>query len=181
MGTVYDTIEQGVREFIGRQHVFFVASAPLAADGHVNLSPKGYDTLRVVDERRIAYLDLTGSGVETIAHARENGRITLMFCAFEGPPRIVRIHGRASVQAPDHPDLAPLFARARSARAIVEIAVDRVSDSCGYSVPLLRYEGERDRLTKWVDARTDEQIVEYQAANNARSLDGLPGVPILKG
>ena len=161
------------------QPVFFVASAPAGADGHVNLSPKGYDTLRVLAPDRVAYLDLTGSGVETIAHLRENGRITLMACAFSGNPRISRIYGRGTV----HPlgtdgftALAAEFPELPGRRSIIEIAVDRVSTSCGYAVPLMDLVGERDRLQDWARTKGDG-IVEYRANKNAESIDGLPGLP----
>jgi Pyridoxamine 5'-phosphate oxidase len=157
MGRVYEGIEQGVASFIDRQHVFFVATAPSGSDGHVNLSPKGLDgTFAVLDRTTVAYLDLVGSGVETIAHLRDNGRIVLMFCAFEGPPRIVRLHGRGDVVLPGHPDwqsLAGRFPDHPGRRAVIRVAVQRVADSCGYGVPLLRFEGERTRLTEWAVAK----------------------------
>jgi pyridoxamine 5'-phosphate oxidase-like protein len=147
------------------QPIFFVATAP-SEGGHVNLSPKGYDTLRVLDEQRVAYLDLTGSGVETIAHLRDNGRVTLMACAFSGNPRISRIYGRGAVHllgTPAFETLAPEFPELPGARSIIEIEVDRVSTSCGYAVPLMDLVGDRDRLLDW--------------ATKAESIDGLPGLP----
>ena len=177
MATVHERITPPVREWIERQHLFFVATAPLTGDGHVNVSPKGLDTLRVLDDRRVAYLDLTGSGVETVAHLRENGRITLMFCAFAGPPRIVRLQGAGRVVTESDADwacLAGRFAPHRGQRAFIVVDCDRVSDSCGYSVPLFEYVGQRSKLTEWADHRTDEELVEYRATKNARSIDGLP-------
>jgi hypothetical protein len=177
MGTVRDTITTGIGRFIDAQHVFFVATAPLAADGHVNVSPKGYGSLRVVDERTVAYLDLTGSGVETIAHVRENGRITLMWCAFDGPPRIVRVTGTGEVRDVDDERCAGWFEPASGQRAIVVVDVDRVADSCGYSVPLMEYVGERTNLVDWAEARSPAELDDYRAAKNALSIDGLPGLP----
>jgi hypothetical protein len=179
MGKLYDEITPALAEFIGAQHLFFVASAPLAADGHVNLSPKGLDSLRILGPRRVAYLDLVGSGVETIAHVRENGRLTLMFCAFAGPPKIVRLHGRALWLAPDAPEFAALAARfpeRRGARSIIVLEVERISDSCGYGVPLYQYGGDRDQMEAWAASKSDEQLADYQRRKNARSIDDLPGL-----
>jgi hypothetical protein len=132
--------------------------------------------LRVVDERTVAYLDLTGSGVETIAHVRENGRITLMWCAFEGPPRIVRVTGVGEVRDVDDERCAGWFAPITGQRAIIVVDVDRVADSCGYSVPLMEYVGERTKLVDWAEARSPEELDAYRAAKNAASIDGLPGL-----
>ena len=148
-------------------------------DGHVNVSPKGYDTFRVLDPHRVAYLDLTGSGVETIAHLRENGRITVMFCAFAGNPRIGRLYGRGTVHAVGSPEFERLAARvhdvARS-RAIVEVDVTRISTSCGYAVPLMDLVEDRERLQDWADAKGDVGLVDYRGNKNAVSIDGLPGL-----
>ena len=179
MGKVYDAVDEPLRRWIERQHVFFVATAPLDADGHVNVSPKGLDSFRVLDGRTAAYLDLTGSGIETVAHLRDNGRICVMFCAFAGPPRIVRLHGRGSVTERGEPGFdaaAAVFAHRRSARSVITVAVDRISDSCGYAVPLMAYERDRDRLDQWSDARDDAALEEYRAEKNAASIDGLPGL-----
>ena len=177
MGRVYDVITPQLADWIRRQHVFFVATAPLAADGHVNVSPKGLDTLRVLDERTVAYLDLTGSGIETVAHVRENARITLMWCAFEGPPRIVRVSGRGELTTADDPRFADLaFPDYPGARGIVIVHAERIADSCGYAVPRYRFEGARDTLLEWTDKRSDEELAEYRAEANAFSIDGLPGV-----
>jgi hypothetical protein len=160
------------------QPIFFVATAP-SEGGHVNLSPKGYDTLRVLDEQRVAYLDLTGSGVETIAHLRDNGRVTLMACAFSGNPRISRIYGRGAVHllgTPAFETLAPEFPELPGARSIIEIEVDRVSTSCGYAVPLMDLVGDRDRLLDWATKKGDA-LPDYRDAKNAESIDGLPGLP----
>ncbi|HVF32819.1 MAG TPA: pyridoxamine 5'-phosphate oxidase family protein [Acidimicrobiales bacterium] len=182
MGREYDGIDERLAAFLLRQPVFFVGTAPLAADGHVNVSPKGLaGTFAVLGERRVAYLDLTGSGIETVAHLRENGRIVVMFNAFSGPPRIVRLHGRGTA----HQVGTEGFAELRDAfppdlpgvRAIVDVAITRVSDSCGYAVPEMRLVGERTRLTYGLQAREDQGTLgPYQEANNRRSLDGLPGL-----
>lgn len=181
MGKVHDGIGAELRAFIEAQHVFFVATAPSDPRGHVNVSPRGLrNTLAVHDERTVSFLDLTGSGVETIAHLRDNGRITLMFCAFEGKPNVVRLHGRGRVVVADDPEWAQAaapFPAHRSARAVIVVDVERVSDSCGFGVPLYDFVGERDLLDKWTEARDDERIAEYQRTKNAVSIDGLPGLP----
>ena len=179
MAKLEDAISDELWDFIQAQRMFFVATAPLAGDGLVNLSPKGLESFAVLGPRRIAYLDLTGSGVETIAHLRENGRIVVMFCAFEGPPRIVRFQGRGSVTelgAPGFDALAAKFPSHPGARAVIEIDVARIADSCGYAVPLYRFEAERDQLTAWVNHKGPDGVRAYRAEYNAKSLDGLPGL-----
>ena len=179
MGKTYDAIDEQLASFIRAQHVFFVATAPSTADGHVNVSPKGLDSLRILDARTVAYLDLTGSGVETIAHLRDKGRITIMFCAFEGPPKIVRLYGWGEVLVPGHPDFASLAARFPThagTRSVIRVAVERIADSCGYGVPRYRYEGERQQLLDWAVRKGPEGLVTYRRANNAHSIDGLPGL-----
>jgi len=181
MGKVHDVLTEGYREFIACQHVFFVATAPSGTDGHVNLSPKGLDSLRVVDERTVVYLDYVGSGVETIAHLRDNGRITLMFCAFEGPPKIVRLHGRGEVLEPQDarfPGHRARFGETKpgAVRSIIAVHVERASDSCGFGVPLYRFEGDRAQLGDWAEKKGPEQLVGYQRKHNASSIDGLPGL-----
>lgn len=181
MGRVDDAIYDELAEFIAAQHVFFVATAPSGDGGHVNLSPKGLDTFAVIDPSTVAYLDLTGSGVETIAHLRDNGRITIMFCAFEGKPLIVRLYGRGEVLAIGEPEAEPLlshFGAYPGARSVIRVGLDRVSTSCGYGVPLLQYEGERDQLTKWAERRGPDGLVEYRADKNAASIDRLPGLGV---
>jgi hypothetical protein len=171
-------IDAGLRAFIEAQHVFFVASAP-SSGGHVNLSPKGLDTLRIIDEHTLAYLDYVGSGAETIAHVRDDGRIVLMLCAFEGPPKIVRLHGRGEVIEPEDDEYAALrslFATTRMARSIIRVHVDRVSDSCGFGVPLYTYQGDRTQLHDWADRKGEAGLIEYQKKNNSQSIDGLPGL-----
>jgi hypothetical protein len=175
----FASLSPELAEWWRAQPVFFVATAPRADDAHVNLSPKGYDTLRVLGPQRVAYLDLTGSGVETIAHLRENGRITLMACSFDGTPRISRIYGRGTVHAAgtDGFDaLAPEFPELPGRRSIIEIDVERVSTSCGYAVPQMELVGERDRLVEWAEKRGDGGIVAYWGTKNAASIDNLPGL-----
>ncbi len=179
MGKVHDALDATVTEFIGRQHLFFVATAPLAADGHLNLSPKGLDSFAVLGPREVAYLDLTGSGVETIAHLRENGRIVITFCAFEGPPKILRMYGRGEVLEPSHPEFAalrPRFPALPGVRSIIRVHVERIADSCGYGVPRYAYEGERSQLVEWAERKGEDGVTAYRDANNARSIDGLPGL-----
>jgi Pyridoxamine 5'-phosphate oxidase len=178
MGRVLDAINDELAAFIAAQPVFFVATAP-ADSGHVNLSPKGLDTFTVIDPNTVAYLDLTGSGIETVAHLRENGRITIMFCAFDGKPNIVRLYGQGEVLPTGEPEtdaLLPRFGSYPGARSVIRVQVDRVSTSCGYGVPRLRYEGERDQLTTWADRRGPDGLVEYRGEKNAVSIDGLPGL-----
>jgi hypothetical protein len=185
MGKVYEAIDGRLRDFILGQQVFFVATAPSIADGHVNVSPKGMvGTFAVLGPHRVAYLDYYGSGAETIAHLRDNGRITLMFVAFAGPPNIVRLHGRGSAVPIEDPACAELLATfpadgpdRHAVRAVVVVEVERVSDSCGYGVPLLSYQGDRDLLLRSHSRRTAADLVEYRATRNAASIDGLPTFP----
>jgi len=179
MGQTYDAIDQRLAAFIEAQHVFFVATAPAGAGGHVNLSPKGLDSFRILDPHTVAYLDLTGSGVETIAHLRENGRITIMFCAFEGPPKIVRLYGRGSVLRAGEAafdELATRFPDHPGKRAVIRVAVERVADSCGYAVPRYRYDGERAQLLDWAERKGPDELERYRREKNARSLDRLTGI-----
>lgn len=177
MGNVRDGIDQPLRDWIGAQHVFFVATAPSGDDGRVNVSPKGMvDTFAFVGDAGCAYLDLTGSGAETVAHLRQNGRITLMWAAFDGPARIVRFHGRGRVVLPvdaEWPALSAAFGEHRGARSIIVVDVERVSDSCGYAVPRMDFVEERSRLDEWAGNRSDAELVEYRAKKNAVSIDGL--------
>jgi hypothetical protein len=180
MGRTYDAIDDTLAAFLRAQHVFFVATAPLAGSGHVNLSPKGLDSFAILDPHTVVYLDLTGSGVETIAHLRENGRITLLFCAFEGPPKIVRLYGRGRVVAGDDPEFDTLARRLPErvgTRSAIVVTLDRIADSCGYGVPRYRYEGERSQLVDWAERKGAAGVVAYRAERNAVSIDGLPGLP----
>jgi predicted pyridoxine 5'-phosphate oxidase superfamily flavin-nucleotide-binding protein len=179
VGKVLDSIDDALAAWIQAQPVFFVATAPSGPGGHVNLSPKGYDTLRVLDPTTVAYLDLTGSGVETVAHLRENGRITLMLCAFDGPPRIVRLHGTGEVVQPDDPEWGELvngFTEHPGARAIIRAHVERVSSSCGFGVPFMSLVGERPTLDQANGRKGEAALADYRAEKNAASIDGLPGL-----
>jgi hypothetical protein len=179
MGKTYETLEGPLLSFINSQQLFFVATAPLGVSGHLNLSPKGLDSFRVLGPRRVAYLDQVGSGAETIAHLRENGRIIMMLCAFEGPPNIVRLHGRGTVIEPQDDTwatLRPLFPAGQPGRAIIQIDVDRISDSCGFGVPEYAFTEHRSHLTDWVDHKGTDGIRNYQRQNNCTSLDGLPAL-----
>ncbi|MDH3206065.1 MAG: pyridoxamine 5'-phosphate oxidase family protein [Gemmatimonadota bacterium] len=176
MGDVLPELTDRLRDFIGSQSVFFVASAPLAADGHVNLSPKGLDTFRILDDKRVAYLDLTGSGNETSAHMSDNGRITLMFCAFDGPPTILRLFGRGRVVLPDTPEweeLIPSFEEMLGARQLIVAEIHRIQKSCGYAVPRLGGAEERDQLTRWAEAKGEDGLHAYRLEKNTRSIDGI--------
>lgn len=179
MGKLYEEITPELATWLKAQHMFFVGTAPLVADGFVNCSPKGMDTFRILGPREVAYLDLTGSGVETIAHLRENGRIVIMFCAFSGPPKIVRLHGTGDVITPESPEWESLrqgFPEYPGARAVIRVQVSRLSDSCGYAVPRMEYQEERDVLIRSTEAKGEEGIKKYQREKNARSLDGLPAL-----
>jgi len=178
MGRVLDHIDDGTISWIDAQRMFFVGTAP-GSGGRVNLSPKGLDSFRVLGSTEVAYLDLTGSGAETIAHLRDNGRITFMFCAFDGPPRIVRLYGSGFVHRPDgdrFAELSPQFPERRAVRSIITATIDRVQDSCGYSVPTMEFAGDRTRLDTWVENRSDADIEAYWAEKNATSIDGLPAL-----
>ncbi len=179
MAKVYDQIDDRLAAFIAAQKMFFVATAPLSGDGHVNVSPKGYDSFRILGPKQVAYADLGGSGVETVAHARENGRITLMFCAFDGPALILRLYGRARVMQFDEPGFDEELARfpgVARARNIVFVDVERIADSCGWGVPFYEFREERDQLKRVVDNRTHEEWAQKRYATNAVSIDGLPGL-----
>lgn len=180
MGKVYEAIDGRLREFVLSQPVFFVATA--ATEGSVNVSPKGMrGTFTILGEHRVAYLDYTGSGIETVAHLRDNGRIAVMFCAFTGPPNILRLHGRGEAVLPEDPRFGELFQAfhvdaTHGLRSIIVVDVDRISDSCGFAVPFMDYVGERTLLDAWAARRTDEDLVAYRKERNATSIDGLPGL-----
>ena len=183
MGKVHERIDDRLREFIARQQVFFVATAPLSAEGHVNLSPKGLaGTFRVLDDHTVGYLDLTASGAETIAHLRENGRITVMFCSFDRSPKVLRLHGSGRVvpvTSPEYDEWRAHFPQARSTaeRAVIVVDVDRVSDSCGYALPVFGNVTERDLLTPAMERRGPDGVAAYRREKNSRSIDGLPAFP----
>jgi hypothetical protein len=173
-------IDARLREFIEAQRMFFVATAPSGAGGHVNVSPKGIECLRVVGPKPVAYADYPGSGVETVAHLRENGRITIMLCAFSGPPKIVRLYGRGEAIEPQDAGFEALrFQLGKEAfptRSIIRVEVERVSDSCGYGVPLMEFHEHRTQLVRWAEKRGADGVRAYQRAKNAESIDGLKGL-----
>jgi hypothetical protein len=175
----YPDIDDKLAAWIRCQHLFFVASAPLAGDGMINCSPKGLNSFAILDPHTVAYLDFVGSGVETISHVRENGRIVIMFCAFEGAPKIVRLHGSGRSIEPHEPEFASLllhFPAWPAVRSVIRVDVARISDSCGFGVPLYEYVGERDALPKWAASKSAEELIAYQAQKNRCSVDGLPGL-----
>jgi Pyridoxamine 5'-phosphate oxidase len=189
VATIFDRIDEQLREWIDRQSLFFVGTAPLTEDGRVNVSPKGpIGSLRVLDDHTVAYLDVYGSGAETIAHLRENGRIVVMLCAFEGPPRILRLHGRGQVVMPDEGRFGALLETANfedpgteeSRRAVIVVDVERIADSCGYGVPLMSYEGLRPHLTasaeKKLRVHGPQAFDDYKTGKNTVSIDGLPAL-----
>ena len=164
--------------FIVEQPLFFVATAP-SQDGRVNVSPKGYDSFRVLGPDRVCYIDITGSGAETIAHLRDNGRITFMFCAFEGKPNIVRLYGAGHYVRPGDPEFEELvdhFPNHSGVRSIVIADIDRTSTSCGYSVPFMDFVEHRPRLQDHWAGKNDDELNDYHANKNAASIDGLPAL-----
>lgn len=177
MAKFYDSIDERQQQFIAKQKIYFVATAPLSAEGHVNLSPKGLDSFRVLSANKVCYLDITGSGNETSAHIIENGRITLMFCAFDGPPNILRLYGQGYAVLPGHEDweeLSSLFELHPSTRQIIVADIDKVQTSCGFGVPLYEYTGERDQSYLWAERKGEEGLKQYREEKNRVSLDGLP-------
>ncbi len=179
MGKVYERLDETLIAFIRRQKLFFVATAPLSAEGCVNVSPKGYESLAILDSRTVAYVDLGGSGIETHAHILENGRITLMFCAFEGAANILRLYGRGescAFDAPGFADKMALFPTFERARGVITVHIDRVADSCGWGVPVFDYKGEREQLRRWVNASPADAWAARRFETNAVSIDGLPGL-----
>ena len=179
MGKVFEEITPAIRDWVAKQKMFFVSTAPLSEDGHINCSPKGLDSFAILDGRTVAYQDLTGSGIETIAHLQENKRIVIMFCAFDGPPKIVRFHGTGEVITPDHQDFAELakhFPERIGVRAYIKVTATRISDSCGYSVPLYEFKEHRDVLDKYSANKGEDGLKEYRAEKNRLSIDGLKGL-----
>ena len=179
MGKLYSELDERLIDFIKRQHIFFVASAPSGTDGHVNLSPKGLDSFRILNANRVAYQDIVSSGAETIAHLRQNGRMTIMFCAFEGPPKILRLYGHGEVFEPGSPNydaLADQFPKLISCRSIIQVEVTRIADSCGYGVPLFEFQKHRDSHIRWAEQLGPEGLKQYRNDNNLRSIDGLPAL-----
>ncbi len=179
MGKEFDAIDSRIRSWIERQKMFFVATAPLAADGLINCSPKGLDSLSVLGPKQLAYLDLGGSGIETVAHVRENQRIVIMLCAFDGPPKIFRFYGRGTVVEPqdsEFPGLLAKFPQHPAARNIIVVDVECIRDSCGYGVPEYDFRRQRDSMHNWLESKSEEELQTYFRDNNAESLDGLPGL-----
>jgi len=190
MGRTFDTLDESLSEWIGGQHLFFVGTAPLAAEGHVNISPKGsMDTFRILGPTTVAYLDLAGSGIETTAHLRENGRIVIMFCAFDGAPKVLRLHGRGRVVQSDEPEFESLLVHfqpnddlLKTQRSVIVVEVTRIADSCGFVVPRMEYTGDREQLFRWAEHQQqrngDEWALKYRQANNRTSIDGLPALEL---
>ncbi len=177
MGKVLEQIDPETAGWIAQQKMFFVATAPLSQDGHINTSPKGGEALRVLGPMDVVYQDYTGSGAETVAHLRENGRILIMFCAFEGSPKIVRLHGTGTVVIAGDSSFAELashFPENPGTRAFIRVKVTRVSSSCGYSVPFFDFRGQRDTLDRWAINQGPEKLKAYRATKNVKSIDGLP-------
>ena len=179
MGKEYTEIAQPIQRWMERQHMFFVATAPLSGEGLLNCSPKGLDSLRVLGPTELAYVDTGGSGIETVAHLKENGRIVIMMCAFDGPPKIFRFYGTGTVLEP-HDEMFPQtlakFPQQPAARNIIVINIERIIDSCGYGVPIYEYQKDRDSLANYFANKSDDEILDYRARNNSCSLDGLPGL-----
>jgi len=177
MGNFFASIADHHKKFIGSQHLFFVSTAPLKGDGHINLSPKGLDSFRIFSSNKVAYMDIVGSGNETSAHILENGRITFMFCAFSGPPNILRLYGKGHTVLPgdpEWPELSSHFSLLPSTRQIIVADIFKVQTSCGFGVPYYRYTGERDHAHKWADKKGAKGLEEYKQEKNLVSLDGLP-------
>lgn len=181
MGKLFETIDDHLTQWMEQQPMWFVATAPLAADGHVNMSPRGHDAFAVLGERRVGWVDYTGSGVETIAHLQENGRVCVMFTSFDQRPRIVRLHGRGQVHLPGEPgfeEVVALKPEHPSTRAVITVDVARISDSCGWGVPVMDLAGERELIRQHAEKKGPDGLVQYRAEKNAQSIDGLPGLPV---
>lgn len=179
MGKVFEKLDVKLISFIKAQKMFFVATAPMLGDGHVNMSPKGYDSFTVLDDHTVAYLDMGGSGIETLAHVKDNGRITIMFCAFEGKANILRLYGKATAVNFDEPgfaDMLALFPNYDHARTIFKINITRIQDSCGWGVPFYDFKGERDQLKRYIDNFSREDWIKHRRATNGKSIDGLEGL-----
>ena len=181
MGKLYERITDQLAAFIERQHMFFVATAPLEGTGHVNLSPKGLDAFHILDPLTVAYQDFSGSGAETIAHLKQNARITIMFCAFDGPPFILRLYGWGEVLEPGNPSFDALnqdFPLDLGVRSIVRVGLTRIQDSCGFGVPLFDFVRPRDTLLRWAESKGAEELVKFRRDRNAWSIDGLSALAV---
>jgi hypothetical protein len=179
VGKIYDELNDELVSFIEAQKLFFVGTAPAASNGHINISPKGMDSFRVLGATAVAYLDVTGSGVETLSHVKENGRLVIMFCAFDGKPLILRLHGQAEVLERRHPEFAALldlFPELPGTRSIVRLNVTRIADSCGWNVPVYEYSGTRDYYQNYAEHLGEDGMREAQLAANMAGIDGLPGL-----
>lgn len=179
MSKIYDELTDSLQSFIKEQHMFFVGTAPLSGYGLLNLSPKGLDTLRILGPKTIAYLDLTGSGIETVAHLKENGRMVMMFCSFGPRPLILRLHGAGRVFETSDPEFVQLsahFGELPAARAIIQLDITRIADSCGWGVPRYAYEGTRETYIQFAEKIGDEGLRQAQVEYNLKSLDGLEGL-----
>jgi hypothetical protein len=183
MGKFYPAISSHHKQFIEAQHLFFVATAPLEEDGHINLSPKGLDSFRILSSSQVAYMDIVGSGNETSAHLLQNGRITFMFCAFDGPPNILRLYGKGRTVLPgdqEWTELASHFTILPSTRQIIVADIDKVQTSCGFGVPYYQYNGERKHAHQWAEKKGAEGLATYQQEKNRISMDGLPSAIAIK-
>lgn len=181
MGQEFQEIDERIQRWVERQHMFFVSTAPRADDGLINCSPKGLDCFRILGPRQVAYADTGGSGIETVAHLKENGRIVIMFCAFEGPPKIFRFYGTGRSVEPQDEGFGALratFPDMPTIRNFIVIDVTSIRDSCGYGVPLYAFRSERDSLPNWVQSKSEDELLDYRVERNARSLDGLPGLDV---
>ena len=184
MGKEYQEIDERMQRWIDRQRMFFVSTAPLADDGRINCSPKGLDGLRVLGPRQIAYADTGGSGIETVAHLKENGRIVIMLCAFDGPPKIFRFYGHGRSVEPNDADferLVPMFPKMPALRNFIIVDIDCIRDACGYGVPLYDFKSDRESLKNWCENQTEDELLAYRIEKNDQSLDGLPGLYIDPG
>lgn len=179
MGQEFQEIDGRIQRWIEKQHMFFVSTAPLADDGLVNCSPKGLDGLRVMGPHQLAYADTGGSGIETVAHLKENGRIVVMLCAFDGPPKIFRFYGKGRAVEPHDDEFAsllPLFPKMPAVRNFIVVDVTRIRDACGYGVPQYEFKRERESIGNWIESKSDDELLAYRKEKNSASLDGLPGL-----
>lgn len=179
MGDQQLFIDDKIATWISKQKMFFVATAPLSEDGHINCSPKGLDTFRILDKHTVLYQDLTGSGAETIAHINENGRIIIMFCAFEGAPTIVRLYGKGQVILPDNTlwnSCHQLFEPRKGVRAYIQININKVTQACGYAVPEFEFKKNRKVLDDWFDRKGEDGLQAYRNEHNQKSIDGLDAI-----
>lgn len=180
MAKIFDRIDDDLRAWIAEQPMWFVATSPLSADGHINMSPRGHDSFSVLDDHRVGWVDYTGSGIETIAHIRENARVCLMLSSFGPRPRIVRLHGRGAVHVPGETlfdEVTALHPEHPSTRAVITVDVTRISDACGWGVPMMEPTGERELLKQYAENKGEEGMAAYRTLKNTTSIDGLPGLP----